>query len=123
MTNVWPCGKDNGVDSKVPVKKFKCEGGDLLVMKGKTQQSWQYHRVPKETYRRPRININFRHILPNRQDTERGQYSYYKYMVYGDEENPKGSYFNEIRKKYKEYIARIILGYGTIRKVTEAKKM
>ena len=98
MTNVWPCGKDNGVDIKVPVKKFKCEGGDLLVMKGKTQQSW-HHRVPKETYRRPRININFRYILPNRQDTERGQYSYYKYMVYGDEENPNPMYFNEIRKK------------------------
>ena len=97
MTNVWPCGMDNGIDTKVPVKKFKCEGGDMLVMKGKTQQSW-HHRVPKEIYRRPRININFRYILPNRQDTERGQHSYYKYMVYGDEENPKGFVFDEIRK-------------------------
>ena len=72
--------------------------GDLLVMKGKTQQSW-HHRVPKEIYRRAMwININFRYILPNRQDTERGQHSYYKYMVYGDEENPKGFAFDEIRK-------------------------
>ena len=97
MTNVWPCsgGKDNGIDTKVPIKKFICEGGDLLVMRNTTQQAW-HHRVPKESYRRPRININFRYILPNRSDTERGQFSYYKYMVYGDEENPSGIYYRDI---------------------------
>jgi alkylated DNA repair dioxygenase AlkB len=97
MTNVWPCsgGKDNGIDTTIPIKKFICEGGDLLVMRNTTQQAW-HHRVPKESYRQPRININFRYILPNRTDTERGQFSYYKYMVYGDETNPKGLYYHEI---------------------------
>ena len=46
-------------------------------MRGSTQKHW-HHRVPKEKGRRPRININFRLILPNQPDTERGQKSYYK---------------------------------------------
>ncbi len=64
-------------------------------MRGDTQKHW-HHRVPKETYREPRVNINFRYILPNRIDSERGQQTYYKYMVYGDETDPKAFMFTDI---------------------------
>lgn len=86
MTNVWPCSDtpNGGIDSTVPLKEFILHGGDLLVMKGKTQQSW-HHRVPKQSDRAPRININFRYILPNCDDTSiRGVRTFYKYMVCGD---------------------------------------
>jgi hypothetical protein len=97
MNNVWPCAKDpnGGIDLNVKPMTFNCAGGDLLVMRGDTQKHW-HHRVPKETYREPRININFRYILPNRIDSERGQQTYYKYMVYGDETDPKAFTFTDI---------------------------
>jgi hypothetical protein len=57
-------------------------------MIGKTQAFW-HHRVPKEKGRGPRININFRKILPNRDDTSiRGVRAFYKYMVCGDAKSP-----------------------------------
>ena len=87
MTNVWPCtGTPNGgVDSTVAPLKLALRGGDMLVMQGKTQQSW-HHRVPQEKGRGPRININFRYILPGRDETTvRGVRAFYKYMVCGDD--------------------------------------
>jgi hypothetical protein len=45
----------------------------------------QHHRVPKEKGRGPRVNINFRYILPDRNETSiRGVRTFYKYMVSGD---------------------------------------
>jgi alkylated DNA repair dioxygenase AlkB len=99
MTNVWPCAKgDNGIDTRAEQREFTCRGGDLLVMRGDTQDHW-HHRVPQEKYRRPRVNINFRNILPNREDTQRGQHSYYKYMVHGDEASPVPKMYSEISKE------------------------
>ena len=80
MTNVWPCGGDDGVDHSTPRRDFSVSNGDLLVMRGDTQKHW-HHRVPKARARRPRININFRYIIPGSPDAERGQQTYYKYMV------------------------------------------
>jgi alkylated DNA repair dioxygenase AlkB len=110
MTNCWPCvsgtdpGKiyDDGIDRTTPVRKWKLESGDFFVMRGATQKNW-HHRVPKEKGRRPRININFRMILPNQSETERGIKSYYKYMVHGDSsigdsELPSWKY-NQLLKK------------------------
>jgi hypothetical protein len=55
-----------------------------MVMQGKTQQEW-HHMVPKEKGRGPRININFRYILPEQDETTvRGVRAFYKYMVSGD---------------------------------------
>mmetsp|Transcript_3540 Transcript_3540/g.5379 ORF Transcript_3540/g.5379 Transcript_3540/m.5379 type:complete len:426 (+) Transcript_3540:60-1337(+) len=101
MTNVWPCvnGGNNisssnstgntkvaaaaaGVDASTPIQSFTLHDGDLLVMRGNTQKHW-HHRVPKEKGRGVRLNINFRYVMPG-QDAERGQMTYYKYMVFGD---------------------------------------
>ena len=79
MTNVWPCGgDDDGIDELTPQISVRCGHGDLLVMRGDTQDFW-HHRVPKEKGRRPRININFRYIRPGTGvvATE-GQETYYK---------------------------------------------
>ena len=87
MTNVWPCSgtPNGGVDASVDPIKIAVNGGDLLVMKGRTQASW-HHRVPLERGRGPRININFRYILPGRDETTvRGVQAFYKYMVSGDD--------------------------------------
>lgn len=101
MTNVWPptngTTENNGtdyVDRTTPQLSFVLHDGDLLVMKGSTQKHW-HHRVPKQKGRRPRLNINFRYILPSA-DAERGQQTYYKYMVHGDEDKPKSFSFTEI---------------------------
>ena len=86
MNEVWPCTgtKDGGVDVKEPQRHIKLKGGSLMVMKGKTQQEW-HHKVPMEKGRGPRININFRYILPERNETTvRGVRAFYKYMVSGD---------------------------------------
>ena len=92
MRNCWPCvsesteggAKDDGVDRHEPERSFECKHGDLLVMRGDTQDAW-HHRVPTKKGRRPRVNINFRYILPNSGVTGiEGQATYYKYMVYGD---------------------------------------
>ncbi len=40
--------------------------------------------MPPEKGRKPRINLNFRYIIPGTPDAERGQHTYYKYMVHGD---------------------------------------
>ena len=68
----------------------------MLVMMGATQKHF-HHRVPKEKGRMPRLNINFRMILGG-PDAERGQQTYYKYMVHGDEESPKSLSYEEIMK-------------------------
>ncbi|GMH94183.1 hypothetical protein TL16_g12832 [Triparma laevis f. inornata] len=87
MNNVWPDSgtPDGGEDKSTPHLGFKCKDRTLLIMEGDTQDHW-HHRVPQES-RGPRININFRYIVPtssnNDVDTE-GQKKYYKYMVYGD---------------------------------------
>lgn len=91
MRNVWPKvdGKaegtpyDDGIDRDTPVHSWALRDGDLLVMEGDTQAHW-HHRVPKAKSRRPRININFRYIVPGTDDAERGQATYYKYMRDGD---------------------------------------
>ena len=85
MRNVWPelGGGDDGIDYDTPQRDLLLGDGDLLVMHGPTQRHW-HHRVPKAASRRPRININFRYILPGTPDAERGQKTYYKYMVHGD---------------------------------------
>lgn len=108
MTHVWPCAgtPNGGVDLSVPQKDLILHGGDLLVMRGKTQQSW-HHRVPKQSGRGPRININFRYILPDRDDTSiRGVRTFYKYMVCGDSKSeswdmtaPSFTY-EQLTKKY-----------------------
>jgi alkylated DNA repair dioxygenase AlkB len=89
MNNVWPCADGSkstkgcvDVDTNTPIESFVLGDGDLLVMRGKTQKHW-HHRVPKEKGRGVRLNINFRYIMPG-VDAERGQRTYYKYMVYGD---------------------------------------
>jgi alkylated DNA repair dioxygenase AlkB len=86
MTNVWPTTQtpNGGVDKTVPQVNITVAGGDLMVMRGRTQQEW-HHRVPKEPCRGPRININFRQILPDRTEVAlRGVQAFYKYMVSGD---------------------------------------
>jgi len=87
MNNVWPCADgtqstEGSVDINTPIESFTLDDGDLLVMRGNTQQHW-HHRVPKEKGRGVRLNINFRYILPGL-DAERGQKTYYKYMEHGD---------------------------------------
>ena len=67
-------------------------------MHGKTQQCW-HHRVPRERSRRPRININFRYIVPGTPDADRGQHTYYKYMVHGDDPAPPTFTFAQIAGK------------------------
>ena len=53
-------------------------------MQGRTQDFW-HHRVPKEKTRGPRFNINFRYILPDRDELSlKGIRAFYKYMVSGD---------------------------------------
>jgi alkylated DNA repair dioxygenase AlkB len=71
MTDVWPCAggasaggaSGDGIDRSTPGLSVKCGHGDLLVMRGDTQDHW-HHRVAKEKGRRPRVNINFRYIEP-----------------------------------------------------------
>jgi alkylated DNA repair dioxygenase AlkB len=85
MTNVWPCAGTplGGISPDVPQRSFKLSDGDMLVMKGRTQQQW-HHRVPKSKCRGPRININFRYILHDDESAKRGVAAFYKYMVTGD---------------------------------------
>jgi hypothetical protein len=85
MTNVWPCSSTpgGGIDKDTPQRKWTVASGDMLVMLGSTQQHW-HHRVPQERYRQPRVNINFRYILPNDPESQRGQQTFFKYMVCGD---------------------------------------
>ena len=105
MNNVWPCADgskstEGCVDASTPVESFVLTDGDLLVMRGKTQKYW-HHRVPREKGRGVRLNINFRYVLPG-VDAERGQRTYYKYMVYGDcpvDREPPGWTFDEIMAK------------------------
>jgi len=88
MTDCWPCvtggNGDDGIDRSEPQRVFECKHGDLLVMRGDTQDHW-HHRVPVEKGRMPRININFRYIQPKSGTVGiDGQATYYKYMVHGD---------------------------------------
>ena len=105
MNDVWPCPNgsksiEGCVDTNTPIESFVLSDGDLLVMRGKTQKHW-HHRVPKEKGRGVRLNINFRYVMPG-VDAERGQKTYYKYMVYGDtpmNEQPRSWTFDEIMAK------------------------
>lgn len=91
MRNCWPKvgppkdgeAHDDGIDHATAPMAFALSDGDLIVMRGDTQAHW-HHRVPKAKSRRPRININFRYIIPGTEDAERGQATYYKYMRDGD---------------------------------------
>lgn len=103
MTNVWPAtsggraarSQGNGVDSSTPIRRWNLGDGDLFVMRGSTQNFW-HHRVPKEKGRRPRINLNFRYIVPNGPDAARGQATFYKYMVHGDKAKPPSYTFAQL---------------------------
>ena len=103
MTNVWPTvgGTDkrctDGIDRSTPQRDFCVQHGDMLVMRGETQKYW-HHRVPRQRGRQPRVNINFRYILPGA-DAERGQKTYYKYMVHGDQTQPPSFSYAEIMAK------------------------
>ena len=99
MHNVWPPldgSAGDCIDRTTAQQDFVVGDGDMLVMLGATQKHW-HHRVPKEKGRMPRLNINFRMILGG-PDAERGQKTYYKYMVHGDEESPKSVSYEEIMK-------------------------
>mmetsp|Transcript_30662 Transcript_30662/g.55118 ORF Transcript_30662/g.55118 Transcript_30662/m.55118 type:complete len:462 (-) Transcript_30662:1335-2720(-) len=100
MTNVWPepGGGCDGIDRATPPLDLRLGSGDLLVMSGETQRHW-HHCVPKEKGRRPRININFRYIVPGHPDAARGQSSYYKYMVHGDDPDPPAIPYKEILQR------------------------
>jgi len=99
MNNVWPPldgSAGDCIDRTTPQRNFVVEDGDMLVMLGATQKHW-HHRVPKEKGRMPRLNINFRMILGG-PDAERGQQTYYKYMVHGDEQSPRSLSYEDIMK-------------------------
>ena len=105
MNNVWPKignsdggSSDTGVDHTTAQRHFSLSDGDLIAMKGDTQAHW-HHRVPRVKSRRPRVNINFRYILPGTQDAERGQMTYYKYMRDGDGPEQRGASYDEILRK------------------------
>lgn len=67
------------------VLHWTLEAGDLFVMQGNTQKHF-VHRVPQQKeVHKPRININFRYILPDIPAASKGHETYYKYCVYGDE--------------------------------------
>jgi alkylated DNA repair dioxygenase AlkB len=91
MLKLWQsiAGKSEGgssscsVDPTTPRRDFVLRSGALLVMRGETQQHW-HHRVPTESGRSPRFNINFRRILPGQHDSARGVQTFYKYCVHGD---------------------------------------
>lgn len=129
MNNVWPCAdgskstEGSGVDANTPIESFTLNDGDLLVMRGKTQKHW-HHRVPKEKGRGVRLNINFRYVMPGL-DAERGQKTYYKYMVYGDwpmdgnvSDPPPSWTFDEIMAK-RGGIMNFVQKRGTKRKGVE----
>lgn len=97
MHNVWPAAGNDGIDRSVPQREYRLGDGDLFAMLGHTQGHW-HHRVPKAPGRRPRININFRYILPG-PDAERGQKTYYKYMVHGDNPAPPSYSFADIMRR------------------------
>ena len=97
MTNVWPAAGNDGIDRSTPQRDFVVNDGDMLVMRHVTQQHW-HHRVPKQKGRKPRLNINFRRIIPG-PEAERGQKTYYKYMVHGDEQTPRTLTFAQIMSK------------------------
>jgi alkylated DNA repair dioxygenase AlkB len=47
-------------NNRLPVQRFELCSGDLIVMRGTTQQHWQ-HRVPKQLrVDEPRLNLSFR---------------------------------------------------------------
>ena len=105
MTELWPCAGTpaGGVDHSVAPLDIPLHGGDLMVMKGKTQQGW-HHQVPRQKKTRgARININFRYILPpDRTDldtTQRGVATFYKYMVSGDDAHPPSFSYHDILKQ------------------------
>lgn len=105
MRNVWPKvgppkdgePHDDGVDRATAPLSLALADGDLIVMRGDTQAHW-HHRVPKAKSRRPRININFRYIIPGTDDAERGQATYYKYMRDGDVPEQGLSYEQIVKK-------------------------
>lgn len=115
MHNCWPCVSgtaagnthDDGIDRTTPIKSWRLGNGDLFSMKGETQDHW-HHRVPKEKGRRPRININFRMILPNQRETEGGQKTYYKYMVHGDSKRPPQWTYQQLLRKHNSLLGMLV---------------
>ena len=105
MRNCWPKvgpprdgePHDDGIDDATSPLSFALSDGDLIVMRGDTQAHW-HHRVPKARSRRPRININFRYIVPGTEDAKRGQATYYKYMRDGDAPEPGLRYEQILRR-------------------------
>ena len=106
MRDCWPstgppkAGElhDDGVDHATAPLSVALSDGDLLVMQGDTQAHW-HHRVPRAKSRRPRININFRYILPGAaEQAARGQATYYKYMRDGDVPEHGVTYEQLVRK-------------------------
>ena len=50
-------------NNKLAVQRFELQSGDLIVMRGLTQQHWQ-HRVPRQTrITEPRLNLSFRRVI------------------------------------------------------------
>ena len=43
-------------------KVYALDDGDLLIMKGRTQQDWM-HSLPKRAAAGPRVNLTFRNII------------------------------------------------------------
>jgi alkylated DNA repair dioxygenase AlkB len=129
MNNVWPSvdgsgGGSDGIDHGTPVRDFVVKDGDMLIMRHVTQQHW-HHRVPKQKGRRPRLNINFRRIIPGRPDAERGQKTYYKYMVHGDETQPRSYSFQEIMAKrggMMNFISPVVKGNSKENAAAKTKK-
>jgi alkylated DNA repair dioxygenase AlkB len=116
MTDVWPCTAtpDGGIDKNAPPRTFRCDSGDMLVMRGDTQDHW-HHRVPAVKSRKPRLNLNFRYILPNTGAVAtEGQATYYKYMVYGDHDEAwragtlDGWSYDELMKKHGSLLNTIV---------------
>ena len=92
--NAW----SDRVDPRTPTVATELDAGDLLVMEGSTQSLWQ-HRVPPGRHcTDPRINLNFRYIVPG----ARGQETFYKYMVYGDSKRPPSWTYKRLIQTYRD---------------------
>jgi len=51
-------------ENKIPLQRYELNSGDLIIMRGTTQQYWQ-HRVPKQKrITETRINLSFRMTRP-----------------------------------------------------------
>lgn len=62
-------------EDKEKQEKFVLDDGDLLIMRGKTQEKW-LHAIPKRARAQPRINLTFRKAI-----NIKGTDNYYRYNV------------------------------------------